>query len=284
MYNTALSGPDTVDRVAYKANGYQRISMTSLDGQPDTVVARAIGQTDLTNSRDVGNPENAKDRQESLWVTLAPSIYSAGTLKCSYFGAVFATFVSQSFILYLFVSEDGLRFFSGIGYEGGISDLDVLKRALGRFICFLLILLKGQEDMQNALDLMFTRFKMGIICSILQIMVALFLPVAFIFSLSDSMNFLDDIIKTGLLRIFIEIDTQVLKLAMMGQQSNQEDFRNLRTVCVCKNTRTVVRFLVLPLYMLGFFVITWFATMQQYPFAFVFFAFTIGIYMTPYHK
>jgi len=283
MYNSALSGPDTVDRVAYKANGYQRISMTSLDGQPDTVVARVIGQADLTNSRDVGSPEDVKE-SSSLWVNLAPSIYSAGTLRCSYFGAVFATFVSQSFVLYLFVSEDGLRFFSGIGYEGGISHLDIFKRALGRFICFLLILLKGLKDLQNGLDLMFTTFNMGIICSILQIMVALFLPVAFIFSLSSSKNFLDDIIKTGLLRIFIELDTQVLKLAMMGDKRNEEDSLTLRTVCVCTTTRTVVRFLVLPLYMLGFFIVTWFATMQQYPFAFVFFASTIGIYLTPYYK
>lgn len=283
MYNTAISGPSTVDRVAYKANGYQRISITSLE--PDTVVARAVGQPELTNSRDVGNPENAKEsRQELLWVTLAPSIYSAGTLRCSYFGAVLATFISQSFILYLFVSQDGLRFFSGIGYDGGISDLEVFKRALGRFVCFLLILMKGQEDLQNGIDLMFTTFNMGIICSILQIMVALFLPVAFIFSLSSSINFFGDIIITGLLRIFIELDTQVLKLAMMGHKSNEEDFRTLRTVCVCNNTRTVVRFLVLPLYMLGFFIITWFATMQQYPFAFVFFASTIGIYLTPYYN
>jgi len=279
MYNSALSGPNTVDRVGYKANGYQRISITNLDGQPDTVVARALGQAD-----DVGNPENAKDRQESLLVNLAPSIYSAGTLKCSYFGAVLGTFISQSFILFLFlsVSEDGLMFYSGIGYVGGISNFHVFKRALGRFICFLLILLKGLQDLQNALNLMFTTFNMGIICSILQIMVALFLPVAFISSLSSNNNFLDDIIKTGLLRIFIEIDTQVLKLVMMGQKRKEEDFQTLRTVCVCTNTRIVVRFLVLPLYTLGFFFITWFATMQQYPFAFVFFASTIGIYLTPY--
>jgi len=183
----------------------------------------------------------------------------------------------------MFVSEDNLTFTSSIGYDGGMYHADVFKRALGRFICYLVILLKGQEDLQNSLDLLFTTYNMGIICFILQILVALFLPVAFVFSLSSSENFLQDITKTGLLRIFIELDTQVFKLVMMGHKEHLvEGFTNLKTICVFDNVRKWVRIIVIPLYMFGFFLISWYAAMQMYPLAFIFFAFTLGIYSTPY--
>jgi len=276
-----------VKRVIYNPPyGYEQIPMTTIENTPKRLVKRAPGIVDVIVTDDtpiLTKQKESPPKREAVKIDLARSIYSAGTVKCPYFPAVFATFVAQSFILYLFVSEDGLTFTSTIGYDGQVFELTTFKRALGRFICFVVILIKGQEDLQNSLDLMFTIYRMGIICGILQIMVSLFLPVAFVYSLSSSTSFFVDITKTGLLLIFIELDTHVYNLVLMGHKRKAAEIvRTLKIDCECNGVRKWVRKFVMPLYMFGFFFITWYAALEQYPLAFLFFFLTIGIYLTPY--
>jgi len=125
--------------------------------------------------------------------------------------------------------------------------------------------------------------KMGIICGVLQITVALILPVAFVYSISSCSSLFEDITETGLLLIFIELDTYVYNLVLMGNNgSAAETIRSLKVECKCNDTRKCFRKLLMPLYMLGFFFITWYGALEQYPLAFLFFFFALGIYLTPY--
>jgi len=284
MYNNTRISSGTVDGVGGNSSrGYMRVPMTRIDSQSNRVVIAPGNNVPI--SHDLANPGIEKKylTQRGINVELAESIYSAGTLRSAYFAAVFGTFVSQAFILYLFASEDSSRFTSSIGYRGDIFHVDVFNRALGRFICFVVILLKGQKDLQNAIDLMFTTYWMGIICGILQITVALFLPVAFVYGISSSETFFKDITKTGLLRIFLELDSRVYALAVVGnKQDAAQSINTSNVVCVCEVFRYWVRTVFMPLYTFGFFFITWYAALEQYPLAFLFFFFTLGIYFTPF--
>jgi len=271
----------TTDQVRYynQQSAYQRVPATVLVEQPINPEARTPENFNVSDKFD----EDLEGKNPDIKVDLAPSIYSAGTIVGAYFAAVFASFMAQSFILYLFISEEKLTFKSSIGYDTEVFLQSVFKRALGRFICFVMILLKGQEDLQNALDLIFSIHKMGTICGILQLLVSFCLPVAFVYSISISEGSFTDITKTGLLLVFIDLDSHVYKLVLMGKKkAAAEGVRKLKVVCKCNCLRTWVRGIALPLYMFGFFFIAWYAAMEQYPLAFVFFLCTFGVFLTPY--
>jgi len=284
MYNIPRNNGTTA-RVNYNAsNSYQRVPMTIVENDAGRMPANIPGQVQVTAPYDAGNgKEEVYTDQKVDKILLSRSIYSAGTLRCAYLFAVLATFLAQGFILYLFVSEKGQHFTSNIGYNGDVFDHGVFKRALGRFICFVVILTKGQVDFLNSIDVFFVRSTMGIICGILQAMVALFLPVAFVYSLSTSSTFFVDITKTGLLLIFIELDTYVYNLVLMGNKKRAaEAVRSLKVECVYDGARICLKKFLMPLYMLGFFFITWYAALDQYPLAFLFLFCALGIYLTPY--
>jgi len=218
------------------------------------------------------------------YIKLRKSIYSCGAVKCIYMGSVIATFIVQIFILFVNVTEENLTFISSIGYTGDDYEYDVLKRSLGRFICFLLILLKCQEDLQNAIDIMFTSNGLHcILCAFLQLIIALILPVAFVMTISLSTNVLQDITKTGLLKIFIDMDSNVYNLVLISNESSDE-VQDLKMQCDSKWDKTRKWFIsiVVPLYMIAFFFVVWYASLEQYPFAFAFIVSTLAIYATPY--
>jgi len=217
-------------------------------------------------------------------IKLRKSIYSCGAVKCIYLGSVIATFIVQIFILFVNLTENDLTFISSIGYTGDNYEYDVLKRALGRFICFLLILLKCQEDLQNAIDIMFTSTGLHcIFCGFLQLVIALILPVAFVMTISINTNVTEDIIKTGLLRLFIDMDSSVYNLVLISNESSDEvqDLK-IQTDSKWDKTRKWFISIVVPLYMIAFFFVVWYASLEEYPFAFAFMVSTLAMYATPY--
>jgi len=287
MYNIPRND-GTSTRVNYNgSNSYQRVPMTIVENDAGRVQVNAPAQVRVTATYGDGNDKEevrtVQKVDKANKILLSRSIYSAGTLRCAYLYAVFATFLAQGFVLYLFVSEKGQHFTSNIGYEGDVFNHDVFKRALGRFICFVVILTKGQVDFKNSIDVFFVRSNMGIICGILQALVALFLPVAFVYSLSTSSTFFVDITKTGILLIFIELDTYVYNLVLLGNKKRAaEAVKSLKVECACNGARKFLRNIFMPLYMFGFFFIIWYAALDQYPLAFLFFFLALGIYLTPY--
>jgi len=144
MYNIPRKD-DTSKRVNYTpSNSYQRVPLTIVENGATRARGNVPEQVHITSTYDVGNNEEEVHPDPKLVkIFLCRSIYSAGTLRCAYLYAVFATFMSQVFLLYLFFSEEGQQFNSKIGYVGDTRHHVVFKRALGRFICFVVILMKG---------------------------------------------------------------------------------------------------------------------------------------------
>jgi len=283
---------NAIPRVNYASVGYQRVPMREVKNQTYIEIEKppeALTAPNYTNK--VSKPTKpAEAETESLSedkicnIKLRKSIYSAGSIRCIYLGSVIATFILQMFILFVNLTENSLTFHSSIGYRGNDFEYDVLKRALGRFICFLLILLKCHEDLQNAIDIMFTsKGGHSILCAILQLSVALILPVAFVYTISISTNVMQDITKTGLLRIFIDMDTAVYNLVLISNESSEE-VQSLKMQCQSRWDKTRKWFIgiIIPLYIIAFYFVVWYSAMQQYPFAFLFILSTLAIYATPY--
>jgi len=283
---------DTQPRVSYAPVGYERVPMQEVDDPryieiqkpPESVTApKYTNEVGKPTTRVEGKSESLP-RDDVLSIKLRKSIYSAGAVKCIYLGSVIATFMVQVFILFVNLSENDLTFLSSIGYTGHNFEYDVLKRALGRFICFLLILLKCQEDLQNAIDIMFTSSGVHcILCALLQLLIALILPVAFVMTISINTNVTQDITKTGLLKLFIDMDSSVYNLVLISNESSDE-VQDLKMQCDSKWDKTRKWFIsiVVPVYMIAFFLVVWYASLEQYPFAFAFMVSTLGMYATPY--
>jgi len=283
---------NALPRVSYAPVGYERVPMQEIEDPsfieiqkpPESFTAPNYTNEVSKYTKPVeGEPESAPEKEESN-IKLRKSIYSAGAVKCIYLGSVIATFTVQVFILFVNLTENNMTFLSSIGYTGDNYEYDVFKRALGRFICFLLILLKCQEDLQNAIDIMFTsNGPHCILCAFLQLLVALFLPVAFVYTISINTNVTQDIIKTGLLRLFIDMDTSVYNLVLISNESSDE-VQNLKMQCGSKWDKTRKWFIsiVVPAYMIAFFLVVWYASLEEYPFAFAFMASTLAMYATPY--
>jgi len=291
MYSQAQNW-NAQPRVSYASVGYQPVPMQEVVDRSFIEVQKPIesftapkytngvGKTTAPVEGDKGSvPE-----KEGSIIKLRKSIYSAGAVKCIYMISVIATFIVQVFILFVNLTENDLTFISSIGYTGDNYEYDVFKRALGRFICFLLILLKCQEDVQNAIDIMFTSNGAHcIVCAILQLVVALILPVAFVMTISLNTNVTQDITRSGLLRLFIDMDSSVYNLVLISNESSDE-VQELKMQFDSKWEKTRKWFisLVVPAYMIAFFLVVWYAAMEEYPFAFAFMVSTLAIYATPY--
>jgi len=279
-------------RVSYASVGYQRVPMQEFVDQsyveiqkpPESFTAPNYTNEVSKMTEPVEVETGSVQEKEGSIIKLRKSIYSAGAVKCIYIVSVIATFIVQVFILFVNLTENDLTFFSSIGYTGDNYEYDVFKRALGRFICFLLILLKCQEDLQNAIDIMFTSNGAHcIICAILQLLVALSLPVGFVMTISINTNVTQDIIKTGLLKIFIDMDSSVYNLVLISNESSDE-VQELKMQCDSKWDKTRKWFIsiVVPVYMMAFFLVVWYAALEEYPFAFAFMVSTLAMYATPY--
>lgn len=279
-------------RVNYAPLRYERVPMEEIEDPRYVEIQKPAETLTAPNYiNEVSKPTEAVEKETEtvpqdnvLNIKLRKSIYSCGAVKCIYMGSVIATFIVQIFILFVNLTEDDLTFISSIGYTGDNYDYDVLKRSLGRFICFLLILLKCQEDLQNAIDIMFTSTGLHcIFCGLLQLVIALILPVAFVMTISLNTNVTQDITKTGLLRIFIDMDSSVYNLVLISNESSDEvqDLK-MPSDIRCDKTRKWFISIVVPLYMIAFFFVVWYASLEQYPFAFAFMVSTLAIYATPY--
>jgi len=279
-------------RVSYTPLGYERVPMQEVVDQsfieiqkpPESFTApKYTNEVSKTTEPVEGETESVPEKGGTN-IKLRKSIYSAGAVKCIYIGSVIATFIVQVFILFVNLTENDLTFISSIGYTGDNYEYDVFKRALGRFICFLLILLKCQEDLQNGIDIMFTSTGAHcIICGILQLLVALILPVGFVMTISVNTNVTQDITKTGLLRLFIDMDSSVYNLVLISNESSDEvQVLKVQTDSKWDKTRKWFISIVVPLYMIAFFLVVWYAALEEYPFAFAFMVSTLAMYATPY--
>jgi len=283
---------ETQPRVNYVPGNYQRVPTREIE-DPGFVEIQKLPEalTAPNYINQVSEPSTAVEKvTESVQednvthIKLRKSIYSCGAVKCIYLGSVIATFIVQIFILFVNLTEADLTFISSVGYTGDNYEYDVLKRSLGRFICFLLILLKCQEDLQNAIDIMFTSNGLHcILCALLQLIIALILPVAFVMTISLNTNVTQDITKTGLLKIFIDMDSSVYNLVLISNESSDE-VQDLKMQCNSKWDKTRKWFIsiVVPVYIIAFFFVVWYASLDQYPFAFAFIVSTLAMYATPY--
>jgi len=283
---------ETQPRVNYAPGNYQRVPTREIEDPgfveiqklPEALIApNYINQVSEPSTAVEKVPESVQEDNVTN-IKLRKSIYSCGAVKCIYLGSVIATFIVQIFILFVNLTEEDLTFISSIGYTGDNYEYDVLKRSLGRFICFLLILLKCQEDLQNAIDIMFTSNGLHcILCALLQLIIALILPVAFVMTISLNTNVTQDITKTGLLKIFIDMDSSVYNLVLISNESSDE-VQDLKMQCNSKWDKTRKWFIsiVVPVYIIAFFFVVWYASLDQYPFAFAFIVSTLAMYATPY--
>jgi len=217
-------------------------------------------------------------------MVLRRSIYSAGHLRHVYMLPVFATFLVQLFVLFINSDADNMTFYSSIGRTEGSSHYKIFSRALARFICFMLILIKCHGDVQNAIDIYFTSCRLhSYICALLPFLIALILPLAFVYTISTNTNEVEDITRIGLLSLFIDMDTNVYDLILMANDV-AEPVRSLKMVVPSTSINTRYWFITIfiPIYMLAFFFLLWIAALEMYPLAFLLMALTMVIYLSPY--
>jgi len=213
----------------------------------------------------VTNDKAALIKSSRSTVQLRRTIYSAAALDSTFWPSAFLTFTLQAVILILYMEQD-FKPFDNDPLTGDAWEQFTL--ALGRFVSYFLIWSNAIADLQNAINLTFCTFGTDRILGMLQLLVVLIYPFAWVCAIHSSETFKQALTSTGILAMFLRLDetlSSVLDLGLLKREIG-ELVHTIENPLPAGYRETLMN-ITLMLYTCLSFVYIWAVTLSFYPVA-----------------